>query len=151
VRNLPVGQRPAGVLIEAVKPITQVLERTDLILIQRARFEWPQAQFPNTLGWVTHWKERRVLGMDPGGEARERSQVIIDRRWGQPLCLQGALPGYDIAADTGGELTMSVALQEERLKALEMERNFLGHCLGADSLNRQAEISGHPVRTAVGE
>lgn len=64
--------------------------------------------------------------MDPGGESRERGQVVIDSRMSQSLHLQRVLPCLDITAKAGREAIVPLGLHKGGLESLQMQGNFLG-------------------------
>src|SRR5258708_19339872 len=72
-------------LMEAFQPITQAFEGAHLLRTQRPWLKWRQSQFANPFGRIANGKEVRVLDMHPGVKNRERCQIIIDRRMGEPL------------------------------------------------------------------
>jgi len=71
--------------MEVVKPITEILQGTNLVLAQSTRFQWWKAEFSDTLGGITRSKEPRGMGMYPGTETGERSQMIVNRGVSQAI------------------------------------------------------------------
>jgi len=57
--------------VEVLKPITEILQGTYLVLTQGSRLQGRESQFSDALGGVAHGKELRSMGMHPGTEAGE--------------------------------------------------------------------------------
>jgi hypothetical protein len=66
--------------VEVVKPITEILQGTYLVLIAGSWLQERESQFSDALGGIACSKELRGMGMHPGTEAGERCQMVIDRR-----------------------------------------------------------------------
>ena len=67
------------------------------------------------------------MGMHPGGEGRERGQVVIDNRMSQLLSQQGVLPYLDITAKAGREAIVPIGFHKECPELSQVQGNFLGY------------------------
>ena len=95
--------------MEVLKPITEILQRTNLVLSQGKWFQRRESQFSDAFSGIARSKELWCVGMHPGTEAGERGQVVIDRRVSQTIRLHLLLPGDDIAFQTRRNAIMPIS------------------------------------------
>ena len=65
------------------------------------------------------------MGLHPGRESGERSEMIVDGRSGHVILAKLLLPGEDITLQTGRDAVMPIGGEEERSKPFQMESNLL--------------------------
>jgi len=111
--------------VEVLKPITEILQGTYLVLTQGSRLQGRESQFSDALGGVARSKELRGMRIHPGTEAGERGQVVIDRRMRQIIRLHLLLPGDNIAFQTRRNAIMPIGSSKLLKKASQMQGNFL--------------------------
>jgi hypothetical protein len=98
--------------VEVVKPITEILQGTYLVLTQGSGLQGRESQFSDALGGIARSSLLRGMGMHPGTETGERSQMVIDRGMSQTIRLHLLLPGDDIAFQTRRNPIMSIGSLE---------------------------------------
>src|SRR5664280_3878010 len=70
--------------------------------------------------------------------------MVVDGGWRQPLLLQGALPGNDIAAQASGDAVVPVALGEVGEEARQVQRDLLRHGRRTHPAHGQVEVARGP-------
>jgi hypothetical protein len=133
----------------AIQAVAQALERADLRGTQGARLRRRQAETADPLGRVARGEHLRRLRAHPRREGRERGQVVVDRRRGQPLTDERGLPGHDIAAQAGREALVAVRLREKGREAREMQRDLVGHAVRAHVPDGEGQIALDPGGQAI--
>src|SRR5438105_1841306 len=137
--------------MKTFQPITEILEGADLVLVECSWLQRRQSQFSDPLRGIPCGKEARSVKRDPGTEAREGGQMIINRRVSQPIGLQLFLPGDDIAFETGGDPIVSIGGSEILQKASQVERDFLRHRGRANPGHRKLDVLRDPGFQTVGQ
>jgi hypothetical protein len=141
--------------MKALQAVAQVLQRPHLRRRERPRIQRRQPQFADPLGRAANGEDGRCLGRHPGGERRERRQVVVDRRRRQALVDQCPLPCQPVAAQAGADAVMAIRFMEETHEAVEVQGDFLRHCRGAYADHGQRQVArrpgGQPVRNLLWE
>ena len=128
--------------MEPLEAIADALQGSDLLGREGPWLQRRQTQLADPLGRVTHREQVRRLGVDPGGEARERGQVVVDRGGRQSLVGEGVLPGQDVALEDVPDPLVAVRFLIEGAEALEMERDLVGNLFGSDPDDGQGQVAG---------
>ncbi len=136
-------------LVIAVQTVAQALERADLRGTQGVRFGWGQAERADPLGGIAGGEHPWRLRAHPRREGRERGQVVVDGRRGQPLTGERGLPGHDIAAQTRREALVAVRLREKCRETGEVQGDLVGHAVRAHTSDREGQIAVDPGGQAI--
>ncbi len=114
------------------------------------KLQWREAEVADAFGGIAGGKELRRMDIDPRRKGRQGGKVVVNRGGREASVTQGGLPRQDIAAETGGDAVMAVAVHKERVKALQVERNLLGDGRGPDASDHEVKIAGAPGLQAIG-